>query len=80
MRVGERFTNASAFIHDTNLYAMTPKGLQASIDVVCKFLSSYGMSINVDKSFALGFRPSGQEKKTTTVDTMKRFEIGDHKL
>ena len=61
------------------LYVSTPAGLQLSIDGMNEFLASCGMSINIDKSFTLGFRPSGREKKTT-VDTKHIFEIGGRSL
>ena len=79
MNVGEKTTNASAYAEDMYLYASTPSGLQLSIDGMNEFLASCGMSINIDKSFTLGFQPSGREKKTT-VDTKNIFEIGGRRL
>ena len=77
--VGEKHTNASAYADDIYLYAYTPTGLQDSIDRLSEFLTSCGMSINPDKSFTLGFRPSGRDKKMT-VDTINSFEIDGRRL
>ena len=40
------------------------------------FLLSCGMKVNIDKSFTLGFRPSGRSK-INTVDIHSRFYVGD---
>lgn len=65
--------NASAFVDDMNLYSRTPRGLQALIDSSVEFLSQCGMSINTEKSFALGFKPSAKDK-ISTGDTNTTFK------
>ena len=76
VRFGQRKTNASAFVDYVNLYATTPRGLQCLIDQMQSFLLSCGMKVNIDKSFTLGFRPSGRSK-INTVDTHSRFYVGN---
>ena len=79
VKVGEKTTNASAFADDVTLYASTPAGLRSLIEKLTAFLPSCGMSIDVDKSFTLGFRPSGRGKKNT-VDIRTRFEVSGRLL
>lgn len=79
VKVGEKQANASAYVDDLYLYAGTPAGLQDSIYRINEFLTSCGLSINIDKSFTLGFRPSGRDKKMT-VDTKNTFGIDGRRL
>ena len=76
VRIGQKETNAPAFVDDVNLYATTPRGLQCLIDRMQRFLLSCGMKVNIDKSFTLGFRPSGKSK-INTVDVSTRFYVGN---
>lgn len=65
IRVGGEVVNATAFVDDINLYAETPRGLQLMIKKASDFMHTCGISFNIDKSFTLGFRPSGRDKITT---------------
>ena len=79
VKVGEKTTNSSVFADDINTYGSKRAGLRFLIEELIAFLSSCGMSINVDKSFTLGFLPSGREKENT-VDIRTRFEVSGRHL
>ena len=79
VRIGDQTTNASAFVDDVNLYATAPRGLQALLNKMVKFLNQCGLSINIDKSFTLGFRPSPKDK-ISAIYVERKFKVGERSL
>lgn len=71
-RVGNECVNAAAFADDLFLFAQTPRGLQALIDIATKYLKSCGMTINAGKSLTIGIRANAKLKKTA-VDVQTKF-------
>lgn len=79
IKLGATNINATVFVDDLNLYASTPRGLQVMINKVTQFLGECGLTINTDKSFTLGFKPSGKQK-ISTMDITTEFKIANRSL
>ena len=66
-------------VDDVNMYATTPRGLEALLNKMEEFLTQCGLSINIDKSFTLGFRPSPKDK-ISTIHVGRKFKVGERSL
>ena len=69
--------NVSTFVDDVNLYVKYQEGCKL-FDKMVNFLIQCDMSINIDKSFTLGFGPSPRDKiSTIDVDSKLIVETGN---